>query len=150
MNKNFLLMCCAMVSLIVLSSCTTISPAKELSKEEIKLQEDIAATLPFEVIIGGQKALQDTEFCAKLPLPVNNKADIVISELDDDLIVITIIPATKDGLPKAGKKPVVLQTVNSNKLKLDKSFSGKKLSPGGYIMNINANKKIATIFFVIK
>ena len=150
MNKDFLLMCCAMVSLIILSSCTTVPIAKELSKEEIKLQKDIAATLPFEVIIGGQKAQQDNEFCAKLPLPINNKAEIVISELDDDLIVITITPATKDGLPKAGKKPVILQTVNSNKLNLDKSFSGKKLSSGNYVMNINANNKIATILFVIK
>lgn len=150
MKKNFLLMCCAMVFLIVLSSCTTMSPGKELTKEEIKLQEDIAATLPFEVIIGGQKAQQNTEFCAKLPLPVNNKAEIVISELDDDLIVITIIPATKDGLPKSGKKPVVLQTVDSNKLNLEKSFSGKKLSPGSYVMNINANNKIATVLFTIK
>ena len=150
MKNNFLMMCCAMVMVIVISSCTTVPTAKKLTKEEIQLQEDIAATLPFEVIIGGQKAQQYTEFCAKLPSPVNNKADIVISELDDDLIVITVTPATKDGLPKAGKKPMILQSTNSNKLSFAKSFSGKKLSPGNYIMNINANNKIATVLFVIK
>lgn len=122
---------------------------KELSPEEKKQQATIAATLPFGIAIDGKAAVLNNEFCAKIAEPVTDSAEIQVNIQSNDPIVANITPATKQGLDKAGSKPMII-VIDGQTSALDKTFSGKKLKPGKYVMRVNADNKIASILFEVK
>ena len=122
---------------------------KELTPEQQARQQALAATLPFELVIGGQQAQKNNEFCAKLSEPVSNNAEIKIDVESKNMIIATITPGTPEGLVQPGKKPLVLIFDNGTTT-LDKTDTGQKLSPGIYIINVNADNKVASVIVEIE
>lgn len=145
--KNFNLLIMVFMLAMVLVGCRMFQ--KELTAEEKEKQAEIAATLPLGVKIGGQQAVPDNEFCAKIAQPVSNAAEILVDTPANDAIVVTVTPATANGLVKAGTKPAII-IIDGISSSLNKTFSGQKLNPGIYIMRVNADNKISSILFEIK
>lgn len=139
----------AMVLLLTIAGCGTLAK-KELSPEEKAQQEKLAAVLPFDVSIDGNKAQLNSEFCAKIANAVSTTAEVLVNSKTEDAIVASIFPSDADGIAKAGIQPIILLLGNDGKNTLDKTRNGKKLEPGFYVININADNKIASIVFEIK
>lgn len=150
MNKiSLFLMAAIMITMLtLLSGCGTIAK-KELTAEEKAEQVKIAAALPFGVSIGGKKAQLNSEFCAKIAEPVKNTAEILVDAKTDDIVVITILPSTPEGIAKPRKKQAVIAITEDKKSSLDKADTGK-LKPGFYVMNVNVNNVITSVVFEIK
>jgi len=133
--------------LLFASSCNMFK--KELTADTKKQQAALRATLPFDVEIAGQKPVLSNEFCAKIIKPVRKNAKVKINIKTKTKIVITLTPGNAEGLVKAGAKPYVL-LVRDSTTSLDKTFSGRKLRAGMYVMRVNADDKIASILLNIK
>lgn len=149
MKKLYLLITVTLAVLLA-PGCKSLLSKKELTPAEKAKQKTLAATLPFDVTIGGQAAQMNNEFCAKIAEPVDDNAEISVGINSKNTIVLTVTPGTKEGLVQHGKKPEVLTITNNQKTALDKTYSGKKIKPGLYILNANADNKVASIIFEIK
>jgi hypothetical protein len=139
-----------MITMLTLSSgCSSIAK-KELSSEEKAKQVKIAEVLPFEIIIDGNKAQLNSDFCAKVVPPISAVAEVMVNAKSDDIIVATIYHSDAEGIAKAGKQPFILLMGNDGKSSLDKIRNGKKLKPGFYVINVSVDKQIASVVFEIK
>jgi len=142
-NLHLFLIATALISIMAGFGCTLPTA------EEKAQQEKILKAMPFDIIIGGNNARLNSEFCAKIPAPVKTNAEVLINVKSNDIIVVSITPSTPEGIVKAGKKPFILLVENDGKSALNKIRNGKKLKPGFYLMNINANNQIASVVFEI-
>ena len=150
MNKiNQLFMMAVTIVIVVAFSGCEILTKKGVSAKEKSEQAKKVAALHFGVSIGGQKAQLNNEFCAKIKNPVNNNAEIFVDADTKDIIVITIQPATPEGIATSGKKPSMIIITKGKKSSLDKIDTGK-LKPGFYVMNVNVNNIITSVVFEIK
>ena len=147
--KNLSLFTLAVLSLLFIAGCGG-SAKKELTPEEKVQKAKLAAALPFEVTIAGDKALLNTEFCAKIANPVDAVAEISVEAKSNDIIVASIYESDAEGIAQAGKKPFIVLIGKDGKSALNKTSDGKKLKPGFYVMNINADNQIASVLFEIK
>ena len=147
--KNLHFMTFAVLAMLVLSGCGTLEK-KELSPEAKAQQAKLSAVLPFEICIAGDKAQLNNEFCAKIVNPVDAVSEVVIGAKSNDVIVASIYESDAEGIAKKVKNPSILLIDNGGKGSLDKTQNGEKLKPGFYVMQVNADNKIASVVFEIK
>lgn len=146
---NLLSFSVATALLLTVAGCGTLAK-KEPTPEEKAQQEKLTAVLPFEVSIDENKAQLNSEFCAKVVNPVAATAEVLVNTETNDPIVASIFPSNADGIAKAGIQPIILLIGSDGKNSLDKSRKGQKLEPGFYVININADNKIASVVFEVK
>ena len=112
--------------------------------------EDRPLFLPFDITLGGQKAvMQDgNELFAQIDKPV--KADAVL-ELDEEvpMIIINAFPCKDDGTVLETQTAAIILGNNTKQVKLSDTMDKKKLEPGTYLANVVANGKTSRIVFEI-
>ena len=105
-------------------------------------------SLPFPVSLGGQAAKEGIPF-AKIANPVAADAELSV-ESKGDMIIVNVNAVNAKNEPVPGSAPVVILLQGKNKITIDKTMDGKKLSAGNYVMSVVSEGKTASILFTIK
>ncbi len=146
MKKLSLLFSAVFLSLFMCTGCIT----KELTHEEKEAVKKINAQLPFGVEVDGNSAVSHTAVAALIEEPVDADSEIVCDIVNDDIIQIGFLPCDKEGIVVSGKKPSVLIIRTGNTTTLDKTFDGKKLTSGFYLMDVTCGDKTSRIVVEVK
>lgn len=112
--------------------------------------EDRPMFLPFDVSLGGQKAVmqEGNEMFATIARPV--KADAVLAlEAQVPMLIVNAFPCAADGTVQEGQPAAVIFAQNTKEVKLDATMDKKTLKPGNYLANIVANSATARIVFTV-
>lgn len=107
--------------------------------------------LPFEVTLGGQKAVteKDNALFAVIPQPVKSNAELTI-EKEAPMLIINAFSCNEDGTVEQNAPAAVIFTQNTATTPLDATMDKKPLNPGTYLMNIVAHKTTAQVVFTVE
>lgn len=110
--------------------------------------EDRPVVYPFDVTLGGHKAVMkdDNLLFAEVPEPV--AADAVLAlEKEVPMLIINAFPCKEDGTVEEGQPAAILFANKVQEVKLDATMDKKKLKPGNYLANVVADGKTSRIVF---
>jgi hypothetical protein len=113
--------------------------------------EERPLILPFEVTIGGHKAVMEKEnaLFAVVSQPV--KADAVLTiEKVAPMLIINAFACKEDGTVEQNAPAAVIFTQNTASTPLDATMDKKPLKPGTYLMNIVAHNTTARVVFTVE
>jgi hypothetical protein len=116
------------------------------------LSKGIAAdVLPFDVSIGGQKAVLSSSkaIFASIPNPVPNNADVRVHQ-DTQTVIINVFSCDEKGNPTDGAAPAILMLQGKASGTMAETLDKKPLGPGTYVANVVSNGKTSRVFFQIK
>jgi hypothetical protein len=106
-----------------------------------------AASYPFEVFVGGHKAVV-TEAIATVPEPVANDAVISIAAKAPALIV-NVFHSKRDGTILSAAPVIVIVATDASQVKLGETLDGNSLDPGTYLLNVVAHGKTSKVVFTV-
>ena len=107
--------------------------------------------LPFDVTLGGQKAVTDKPdaLFAVVAKPV--KPDAALS-LDKPvpMLIVNAFACKEDGSVEEATAAAIIFAQNTATVKMDATMDKKPLKPGRYLMNIVANDATARVVFTVE
>ncbi|MCH7224994.1 hypothetical protein [Haloferula sp. A504] len=112
--------------------------------------EDRPLFLPFDLTLGGEKAVMENgnELFAQIDKPV--KADAVLElEAQVPLLIVNAFPCKEDGTVLETQTAAVIVANNTKQVKLSDTMDKKKLEPGTYLANVVAGGKTSRIVFEV-
>jgi len=111
------------------------------------------AILPFDVTLGGQKAIIEgnpaTAIVAKIPKPVKANAKLQV-EGKPGMIIINIFPASENGEVESGGQPKIIMTEDGTETDLENTMDKSKLEAGTYLANVVFNNATSRILFTVE
>jgi hypothetical protein len=110
-----------------------------------------ADVLPFDVSIGGQKAVLSSSAAifASIPNPVPSNADVRIHQ-ETQTVIINVFSCDAKGNPTDGVAPAILMFQGKANGTMAETLDNKPLGPGTYVANVVSNGKTSRVFFQIK
>lgn len=115
--------------------------------------EERPAVYPFDVTLGGQKAVVEgnpsTAIVAEVPDPVKADAKLQV-EGKPGMIIINVFPAKANGEVASDAQPKIIMAQNGTETSLANTMDDSKLDPGIYLANIVFNNATSRILFTIK
>jgi len=107
--------------------------------------------LPFEVTLGGQKAVmeKDNALFAVIAQPVKADAELAI-EKEAPMLIINAFACKEDGTVEQNAPAAVIFTQNTASTPLNATMDKKPLKPGTYLMNIVAHNTTARVVFTVE
>jgi len=104
--------------------------------------------LPFDVTLGGQKAVikGKLDLFAMIENPVKPDAALVIEEISP-LLIVNAFPCKEDGTVLENQPAAVIFAQNTAEVKLSDTMDKTQLAPGSYLANIVAHNKTSRIVF---
>lgn len=115
-------------------------------------QESRPDLYPFDVTIGGQKAVMvdGNMLFAVVKDPVKPDAHLEL-EKKVPMLIINVFACQEDGsVMQAGAQPAILLVQNANAVKLNATMDKKPLTPGRYLANVVANSTTSRVVFVVE
>ena len=123
-----------------------------LHAQEAAVTEKRPILYPFDVTIGGQKAVmqEGNILFAVIEKPV--KADDLLEiEKEAPLLIINAFSVNEKGeVMQPGQQPAIIFARTTKSTKLDATMDKKALNPGRYLANIVANGTTSRVVFVIE
>ena len=112
--------------------------------------EERPLVYPFDVTVGGQKALvqKDNILFVAIEKPVKPDA-LVELEKESALFVINAFPCKPDGTVREGQVAGVIFKTKAASGKLSETLDKKLLKPGTYLMNVVAFNKTSRVVFTV-
>lgn len=114
-------------------------------------EEQVPLLYPFEVTLGGHKAVIGgvNDLFAVVSEPV--KADAILSiEEESAMLIVNVFPCKEDGtILMDGAPAAVIFAQNTKEVKLSGTMDGKTLAPGTYLMNVVALQKTSRVVFTV-
>lgn len=110
--------------------------------------EDRPLFLPFDLTLGGQKAVmaEGNELFAQIGDPV--MADAVLKlEKEVPMLIVNAFPCKEDGTVEDTQAVGVIFANNTAEVKLSDTMDKQPLKPGTYLANVVAEGKTARIVF---
>ncbi len=168
MNKLFstALMCLSMAMLVGCEDMGDFSLGKSDKKEGTTAEKTPAKsstgtaageskyTLPFPVMIGGQKAAPLNSTCASIadPVAVNAPIEVGVDMASSEQVIVNAFKSSADGTVESGAQAAAILVFKKGEEKssLDKEMQNKKLAAGTYTANIVAKGKTARVVFTVK
>jgi len=140
-----------MVSLLVVANVAVAQAQNEVKQKPEKPQAR-PAMYPFDVKIGGQKAVMQKGniLFAVIEKPV--KADALLEiENQSPMLIINAFKVKPNGaVMQPGEQPAIYFVKNAKSVKLNQTMDKKTLSPGRYLLNIVAHGTTARVVFLIE
>ncbi len=112
--------------------------------------EDRPLFLPFDITLGGEKAVMadGNDLFAQIDKPVT--ADAVLElEAEVPMLIVNAFPCKEDGTVLEGQPAAVIFAKETRQVKLSDTMDKKKLEPGNYLANVVANGKTSRIVFQV-
>jgi hypothetical protein len=118
--------------------------------EEERKPEPRHVLYPFEVTLGGQKAVmkEGNTLFAVVEKPVRPDALLVLEE-PSPMLIINVFPCQEDGTVLESQTAAILFVKEAKEVKLDATMDKKRLVPGTYLMNVVAHSKTSRVVFTV-
>lgn len=129
----------------------TLIFALTLFSTAVMQAEDRPAFLPFDLSIGGHKAViaEGNELFSQIDTPVAADA-VLATEEPSALLIVNAFACEKDGTVKNDAQPAaVIFAQNTKETKLDATMDKKPLPPGTYLANVVAHGQTSRVVFVV-
>lgn len=128
---------------LLLTTLLAISPV---------LAEEARPTfLPFDVTVGGQKAVMktDNDLFAVIGNPVKPDATLTIGK-ESPMLIVNAFACKEDGSVEQNAPAAVIFAQNTATTPLNATLDKKPLTPGTYLMNIVAHQATARVVFTVE
>jgi hypothetical protein len=113
-------------------------------------EEERPIVYPFDVTVGGQKAVvqKDNMLFVVIEKPVKPDA-VVALEKESALFVINAFPCKLDGTILENQVAAVIFKNKAREMKLNETIDKKVLKPGTYLMNVVAHNATSRVVFTV-
>lgn len=140
------------LSLLSFFLISNLSAQNVLEQAEEKKVEQRPMLYPFDVTIGGNKAvmMEGNQLFAVIENPVKPDALLEIEKAVPMLIINAFAVKENGAVMEPGEQPAVYFVKDSNKVKLSETMDKKPLKPGRYLVNVVANGKTSRVVFLVE
>jgi hypothetical protein len=116
----------------------------------VRAEEERPIVYPFDVTVGGQKAVvqKDNMLFVVIEKPVKPDA-VVALEKESALFVINAFPCKLDGTILENQVAAVIFKNKAREMKLNETIDKKVLKPGTYLMNVVAHNATSRVVFTV-
>lgn len=106
---------------------------------------------PFEVTVGGQKAVmqEGNMLFAVVEKPVKPDALLALEEVSP-MLIVNAFPCKEDGtVLNTGAPAAIIFAKETKEVKMNATMDKKALKPGTYLMNVVAHNKTSRVVFTV-
>ena len=139
------------LSLLALFLVVNLFAQDVVEKAEEKKVEERPVFYPFDVTIGGQKAMMQKGniLFAVVDKPVKPDALLQIEKAASMLIINAFSVKENGAVMEPGAQPAVYFVKEKNSVKLTETMDKKPLNPGRYLVNVVAHGATSRVLFVV-
>ncbi len=131
---------------------SNLSAQETVEKAEVKKVEKRPMLYPFDVTIGGQKAvmMKGNILFAVIEKPVKPDALLEIQKAAPMLIINAFSVKENGVVMEPGAQPAVYFVKEKNMGKLNETMDKKPLKPGRYLVNVVAHGATSRVLFLVE